>query len=69
VTTPAPILLLQGEADTTVFPAFTNQLDTELTGLGDSVDYQTFPGVDHGGVVSAGEPDALAFFEQRLPPG
>jgi pimeloyl-ACP methyl ester carboxylesterase len=69
VTTPAPILLLQGEADTTVFPAFTNQLDTELTGLGDSVDYQTFPGVDHGGVVSAGEADALAFFEQRLPPG
>jgi pimeloyl-ACP methyl ester carboxylesterase len=64
----APLLLLQGEADTTVFPFLTNQLNTELTGLGDQVTYTTFPGVTHGQVVTAGEPNALAFFQQMLPP-
>jgi dienelactone hydrolase len=64
----APLLLLQGLSDTTVFPTFTNQLNTELTGLGYQVTYKTYPGVTHGGVVTTAEPDALAFFEQMLPP-
>jgi pimeloyl-ACP methyl ester carboxylesterase len=68
VTTSAPILIPQGESDTTVFPVFTNQLRGELVGLGDQVTYKTYPGVNHVGVVTAGEPDALAFFEQMLPP-
>jgi hypothetical protein len=29
--------------------------------------YKTYPGVDHVGVVTTGEPDALAFFLQMLP--
>ena len=37
-------------------------------GLGDQVTYKTYPGIDHVGVVTAGEADALAFFEQMLPP-
>ena len=68
VKTAAPILIPQGEADTTVFPLFTNQLKDELLGLGDQVTYKTYPGTDHVGVVTAGEPDALAFFQQMLPP-
>ena len=68
VRTAAPILIPQGEADTTVFPVFTSQLKDQLIGLGDNVTYKTYPGVNHGGVVTAGEPDALAFFEQMLPP-
>jgi pimeloyl-ACP methyl ester carboxylesterase len=67
VRTAAPILLSQGEADTTVFKVFTDQLKGELDGLGDQVTYKTYPGVNHGGVVTAGEPDALAFFQQQLP--
>jgi pimeloyl-ACP methyl ester carboxylesterase len=67
VRTAAPILLSQGEADTTVFKIFTDQLKGELDGLGDQVTYKTYPGVNHGGVVTAGEPDALAFFQQQLP--
>jgi pimeloyl-ACP methyl ester carboxylesterase len=68
VRTAAPILIPQGEADTTVFPVFTNQLKDQLIGLGDNVTYKTYPGVNHVGVVTSGEPDALAFFEQMLPP-
>jgi pimeloyl-ACP methyl ester carboxylesterase len=67
VKTAAPILIPQGESDTTVFPVFTNQLKDELTGLGDQVTYKTYPGIDHVGVVTAGEADALAFFQQMLP--
>jgi predicted esterase len=68
VRTAAPILIPQGEADTTVFPVFTSQLKDQLIGLGDNVTYKTYPGVSHVGVVTAGEADALAFFEQLLPP-
>jgi len=68
VTTAAPILIAQGTADTTVFPNFTDQLNTELVGAGDHVTYNKYPGVNHGGVVTAAEPDALAFFRQLLPP-
>jgi predicted esterase len=68
VRTAAPILIPQGESDTTVFPVFTSQLKDELVGLGDQVTYKTYPGIDHVGVVTAGEADALAFFQQMLPP-
>ena len=68
VRTAPPILIPQGEADTTVFPVFTNQLVGELRGLGDNVTYTTYPNVNHVGVVTAGEADALAFFQQMLPP-
>jgi pimeloyl-ACP methyl ester carboxylesterase len=67
VKTAAPILIPQGESDTTVFPVFTSQLKDELVGLGDQVTYKTYPGIDHVGVVTAGEADALAFFQQMLP--
>lgn len=69
VKTSAPILLAQGTADTTVFKTYTDQLNDELDGLGDNVDYQVFPGVTHGEIPAAAEVDALAFFEQRLPAG
>ena len=64
----APIQIEQGTADTTVFKAFTDDLVTQLTNAGNQPIYKTYNGVNHGGVVSAGESDALAFFEQQLPP-
>lgn len=67
VTTSAPILLLQGTADTTVFPFLTDSLDAELNTSGDSVDYQKYPGVDHGDIVSAAESQAMDFLEANLP--
>jgi pimeloyl-ACP methyl ester carboxylesterase len=68
VKTAAPVLIPQGESDTTVFKVFTDQLVGELNGLGDQVTYKTYPGIDHVGVVTAGEADALSFFQQMLPP-
>ena len=47
---------------------FTDRLVSELNGLGDRVTYKTYPGIDHVGVATAGEADALAFFQQMLPP-
>lgn len=69
VTTKAPILLAQGLADTTVFPQFTDMLNEELVGLGDNVDYRTFPGVTHGEIPLVAQSDVMAFFAQRLPAG
>jgi dienelactone hydrolase len=67
VRTAAPILIAQGAADTTVFPVYTDQLKDELVNAGDQVTYNKYPGVNHVGVVTTGEPDALAFFQQMLP--
>ncbi len=67
VETSAPILVLQGLADTTVFPTYTNELVGELEDKGDKVDYKTYEGADHGGVMTAGLDDANAFLAKRLP--
>ena len=69
VTTKAPILILQGTADSTVFPFTTDQLNQELVALGDQVTYSRYEGVDHVGITSAAEAEALAFMEKQLPPG
>jgi pimeloyl-ACP methyl ester carboxylesterase len=68
VRTAAPILIAQGTADTTVFPVYTDQLKDELVNAGDQVTYDKYPGANHVGVVTTGEPDAVAFFQQMLPP-
>jgi predicted esterase len=68
VKTVPPVLIEQGTADTTVFPTFTDQLAGELQGLGDTLTYTKYPGVDHAGIVTAGAQQALSFFQQLLPP-
>ena len=65
----APVLLAQGTADTTVFPNFTDLLDSELVDRGTDVDYQVYPGVGHGDIVAASDDDTLDFFEKQLPGG
>ncbi|MFN8160528.1 MAG: alpha/beta fold hydrolase [Solirubrobacterales bacterium] len=69
VKTGAPLMVAQGDADTTVFKLLTDPLVAELKAKGDKVAYKVYPGVDHGGVVVAAEADALHFFEQHLPAG
>jgi len=69
VKTAAPILLPQGDQDAVSFMFLTDQLNQELNGLGNSVDYRVYPGADHGGVLEAAKTDVMAFFQSRLPSG
>jgi pimeloyl-ACP methyl ester carboxylesterase len=65
----APIFIAQGDADTTVFPVFTDKLKDELVGAGDQVIYKKYPGIGHGNIPFASEADAVAFFEALVPTG
>jgi predicted esterase len=67
VKTNAPVLLLQGTFDTTVFPFLTDSLDGELKSLGNNVDYRTYPGVNHSGIVSAAQPVVASWMNSKLP--
>lgn len=67
VQTAAPVFLAQGTADTTVLPVFTTMLDGQLKALNDDVDFRTYEGANHSGVIPAAQPDVMAFFAQRLP--
>ena len=64
----APVLVAQGLGDTTVFPSFTEALVNELKGIGDKVDYKTFAGLTHSGVVTdpAAGAAVLAWIKARL---
>jgi len=62
----APVLLLQGAADTTVPKGLTDLLNQTLLSKGSSVTYQTFASADHTGVVSAGLASGVAFAQQRF---
>ena len=62
----APVLLAQGLSDTTVFPFMTNQLDGELKGRKNKVQYLTYPDVSHVGIVGAADLPTRKFFAKRL---
>lgn len=61
-----PILIVQGAADTTTIPFFTDQLNDELLELGNSVEYSVYDGVDHGSIVAAADEETLAFLAARI---
>jgi pimeloyl-ACP methyl ester carboxylesterase len=61
-----PVEILQGTADTTVLPLFTDPLVTALKANGAKVTYRTYDGVTHGAIVAAADTDALAFARKRL---
>jgi pimeloyl-ACP methyl ester carboxylesterase len=64
-----PLLIEQGLADTTVIPAFDQQLSQELAKDGAKVTYHTYPGATHGGVLTAAAKDATAFLRKHLKKG
>lgn len=61
-----PTLIQQGDADGTVFKAFTDPLVDGLKKNGANVDYKVYTGADHSGVVSAGLADATAWLKTVL---
>jgi Secretory lipase len=62
----APVIILQGSADTTVFPVFTNQLHGELVAKGDHVEYDVVQGAIHGNVVALGDGTFTSWLTQRF---
>lgn len=63
-----PVLVLQGLADTTVFPATTEALVKSLKGNGVDITLEEFPGATHQGVITAAGSNATTFLIDTLPP-
>ncbi|MFD6102385.1 alpha/beta hydrolase family protein, partial [Nocardia salmonicida] len=61
-----PMLVLQGKADTVVLPTGTDAMVAQQQLSGGSVEYRTYPGVDHRAVLAAGNADALAWVNARF---
>ena len=63
-----PLLIEQGLADTTVFPVYTQQMQTELVAGGSNSTLHTWDGINHGTVVQgAPAADGVAYIEKVLP--
>jgi pimeloyl-ACP methyl ester carboxylesterase len=61
-----PVIILQGSADSLVFPTFTNQLQSELVAKGDRVTYNVVQGAVHGDVVALGNATFTSWLKQRF---
>jgi pimeloyl-ACP methyl ester carboxylesterase len=61
-----PVRIEQGTADGTVFEPFTKQLVDEYAANGVKVDYLTYDGVTHGGIVDAAAGDATRWINRRV---
>jgi pimeloyl-ACP methyl ester carboxylesterase len=61
-----PTLILQGDADRTVFPEATDALAAALCTGGNAVEYRVLPGADHDGAMTEGAGAALAFLAARF---
>ncbi|HUC37220.1 MAG TPA: lipase family protein [Acidimicrobiales bacterium] len=65
--TPAPLLVVQGTADTTVPPALTDLYVQDMAcPIGDTIDYLHVTGATHGTVNTKAEPAILAWMLARL---
>lgn len=63
---PAPVLILQGDADVTVFPQATDLLARQLCEGGNDLDYRVLPGADHDGAMVDGAEIALDWMADRF---
>jgi alpha-beta hydrolase superfamily lysophospholipase len=67
VKTGVPVLVVQGTADTTVPSSLTDgYVQNMACPVGDTLDYEKFPGATHGLIPFAAASTVLAFFEARL---
>jgi len=58
-----PVFLAQGDGDTTVLPAWTQALTSQLTANGVAVTSETYAGVDHRGVIAASYDDVTGWID------
>jgi len=62
----APLFLAAGDADPLIPFALTDALFGRLCGMGQVVERETYPGVNHEGVIAASIVDAVAWLRDRL---
>jgi alpha-beta hydrolase superfamily lysophospholipase len=63
---PVPVLVAQGKDDTTVPAKSQDDYVRQECATGTKVDYRTFPGLDHVGVLSGDSPDLMRWSRDRL---
>lgn len=61
----APVLILQGDTDTTVFPTFSQQLRETLIDAEVAVEYREFT-ANHSSIVATSATDAVVWLTQRF---
>jgi pimeloyl-ACP methyl ester carboxylesterase len=61
----APVLVVQGTADRTIPKPLTDAFVAKACAAGDTVDYRTYDGADHGSVIEAARADVLAWLAER----
>jgi predicted peptidase len=60
-----PLLIMQGEADTTVRPASSQALADQLKALNFQSEIKIMPGLDHGTIIAGAMPDVFKFFDKH----
>jgi len=60
-----PLLIMQGEADTTVRPASSQALADQLKALNFQCEIKIMPGLDHGTIIAGAMPDVFKFFSKN----
>ena len=63
-----PVIIVQGDADTLVPVTNTRRWVDKLKELNMTYEYKELPGVDHGGVITAGMPEVFKFFAEHSMP-
>jgi dienelactone hydrolase len=63
-----PLLIMQGEADTTVRPASSQALADQLKALNFQCEIKIMPGLDHGSIIAGAMPDVFTFFSTHTKP-
>jgi pimeloyl-ACP methyl ester carboxylesterase len=62
----APLLLVQGTADTTIPKPLTDAFAAKACAAGDTVDYRTYDGATHSTVVTAAQDDVVRWLQSRV---
>jgi dienelactone hydrolase len=60
-----PLLVMQGEDDTTVRPASSQALADQLKALNFKSEVKIMPGLDHGTIIAGAMPDVFKFFDKH----
>jgi pimeloyl-ACP methyl ester carboxylesterase len=66
LTIKSPLAVEQGGSDSTVFPALTDDMVKQLRSRGSKIDYKTYDGASHAGVVVSAADHATKYIKKRL---